>query len=106
MLSTFASYDSDLNSLLSRCSLAMLKCTNTDISDDFTEFTNALSKYVDIYVSLRPIDPDLQINLNSVNGGSTVLYIDSYDSDSVANTVNITTAKRERMISVSCEYED
>lgn len=106
MLSTFASYDADLSSLLSNCSLAMLKCTNTDISDSFTEFTDALSKYVDIYVSLRPIDPDLQINLDSVNGGSTVLYIDSYDSDSIANTINITTAKRERMISVSCEYED
>ena len=107
MLSTFSLYDSDLRASLNDCSLSLLKCNNTDITDSFTVFTDLLSRYVDVYVSARPVDPDLIINQKETNTGNTVLYIDSYDGDSLGNnTSNLTTSKRDRMISVTCEYEE
>ena len=107
MLSTFSLYDSDLRASLNECSLSLLKCNNTDITDSFTVFTDLLSRYVDVYVSVRPVDPDLVIDQKETNTGNTVLYIDSYDGNSLGNnTANLTTSKRDRMISVSCEYEE
>ena len=106
MLSTFSLYNTDLSSALADCSLSLLKCNNTDITDSFNVFVELLNQYVDVYVSMRPIDPDLIIDQSEVETGNTVLYIDSYDGTSINGTANLTTSKRERMISVSCEYEE
>lgn len=107
LLSTFALYDSDLKEELSNCPLAILKCGNDAAADAFETYKNILAKYVDIYVSMRPIDNDLKINTSITSQGSSVLYIDSYDSTTTStNKSNLTADKRTRMISVSCEYEE
>lgn len=106
MLASFSSYDSQLQADIQNCPLALLKCNNSDITDNFNTFLKLLDMYVDVYVCMRPIDPDLQIDLNSVEGGSTVLYIDTKDSTSIGNATNLSVAKKERMASVSCEFED
>lgn len=106
MLATFALYDSNLSTNLQSCQLALLKCGNlAEGSSAFDTFIELVSQYVDIYVSMRPIDEDLVIDsTNSINNNS-VLYIDSTDSDSSTGTVgNISSDKRPRMISIKYKY--
>lgn len=105
MLTTFATYDVDLKNTLRDCPLALLKCNNTDMTNTFKTFTDALNEYVDVYVSMRPIDGDFFINNSSSSSGSSLLYIDSFDNVSVNGTIDLTNSKRQRMISVQCEYE-
>lgn len=106
MLKMFAKYDTVLNQELAGFNWNSLKCSNDDTTDTFQTFINILNRYVDFYVSFRPIDPDIQIDLSGAQSGSTVLYIDSYDGTSINNTMNLTTDKRNRMIYVNCEYEE
>lgn len=108
MLSTFALYDVDLAEKLRDCPLALLKCGNLkDSEDTFNVFIETVQNYVDIYVSLRPIDEDLTIDTTTTSNGSAVLYIDSYDgSTSQVNASNLTADKRSRMISITCKHEE
>lgn len=106
MLQSFAAYDSELNSQLSQCPLSLLKCGNTDMAETFSSYLSILNKYVDIYLSLRPVDANLIIDTESKQGGSTVLYIDTQDGTSIAGTSNLTSYKQLRMTSVSCKFED
>jgi hypothetical protein len=107
LLSMFSLYDVDLSEDLKDCSLAQLKCGNLkDTVSDFSKFIEIVQKYVDIYVSMRPVDENLVIDTSS-STGSAVLYIDSYDNNtSGENTSNLTSDKRSRMISVNCKYEE
>lgn len=106
MLKTFAKYDYVLSDELSNFNWNSLKCGNDDVTDTFQTFIDVLNKYVDFYVSFRPIDPDLQIDLSESTSGATVLYVDSYDGASINNTIDLTTDKRNRMIYINCEYEE
>ena len=106
MLSAFSMYSEDLRTRLAECPLAILKCGNDDVTDAFEAFKSILNDYVDIYVSMRPIDNDLKISSTTTSEGNSVLYIDSFDTDTTSrNTNNLTADKRTRMISVTCEYE-
>lgn len=106
VLTLFSQYDPDLRELLKLCPLASLKCGNGVISDTFKAFITAVNGYVDIYVSMRPVDSNLRIDSSTEQGGSTVLYIDSSDSvTGETNTNTLTNDKRLRMISVSCKYD-
>lgn len=106
MLATFALYDSELNTSLQECPIALLKCGNiAEGADVFEKFKSIVADYVDIYVSMRPIDEDLVIESTSSITGNSVLYIDSSDSDSSqTNSSNLTSDKRPRMISIKCKY--
>ena len=107
ILSQFSMYDADLSEQLQSCPLSLLKCNNANMAETFSTYLNILANYVDIYVSMRPIDSDLIISTSmDINTGSTVLYIDSYDNTSLNNTADLTSSKRQRMISISCEYEE
>lgn len=107
ILSQFSMYDADLSEQLQACPLSLLKCNNANMAETFSTYLNILANYVDIYVSMRPIDSDLIISTSmDTNTGSTVLYIDSYDNTSLNNTADLTSSKRQRMISISCEYEE
>lgn len=104
MLSTFALYDSTLNTKIQSCPLALLKCGNqAESSNVFETFIKAVAEYVDIYVSLRPIDEDLVIESTSKINSNSVLYIDSSDSSGDLTT-NISADKYPRMIYVKCKY--
>ncbi len=113
-LTYFSNYDASLRNELNRCQLHALKC---GVSNDqvFKIFKELASKYVDIYVSMRPVKPNL--NLSSASGLSNygpnrsneVLYIDSYDTpilDNLNNTSNLTVDKKSRFINVNCSYKD
>ena len=107
MLSNFALYDATLSEELAECPLPILKCGNDSATDAFETYKSILARYVDIYVSMRPIDSDLRIDTALASGGSSVLYIDSYDGATTStNRSNLTADKRTRMISVTCEYEE
>ena len=107
MLTNFALYDVTLREELAECPLAILKCGNDSAADAFETYKKILAKYVDIYVSMRPIDNDLKIDTSTSSGGSSVLYIDSFDGATTSvNRSNLTADKRTRMISVTCEYEE
>ena len=114
MLSYFSQFsdDASLKSKLQSCNLAILKCgTLNDTTPLFDTFKSLLSDYIDIYISMRPIDNNLKLETKgdvenkSINLRS-ILYIDSSDAESINNTKNLTLDKRSRMISVKCEYED
>lgn len=110
LLSNFALYDTTVGGLkdkLAQCPLALLKCGNDDVTDVFEAYKKILEEYVEVYVSMRPVDEDLKIDTSTTLGGSSVLYIDSYDSATTStNRSNLTSDKRTRMISVDCEYEE
>lgn len=108
LLSMFSLYDVNLSEDLKDCSLAQLKCGNLkDTISDFSKFIEIAQKYVDIYVSMRPVDENLVTSTSSSSAGSAVLYIDSYDNNtSGENTSNLTSDKRSRMISINCKYEE
>ena len=113
VLSYFSQFsdDASLKSKLQSCNLAILKCgTLNDTTPLFDTFKSLLSDYIDIYISMRPIDNNLKLETKgdvenkSINLRS-ILYIDSSDAESTNNTKNLTLDKRSRMISVKCEYE-
>jgi hypothetical protein len=100
-LKKYAEQDVNLKQQLSIYTLANLKCGNTDVS--FRGFIkDVLSQYVDIYVSMRPTDPKLQIS-DKTGFNNTVLFIDSADSNSTAlKLTNLSADKKQRLISVEC----
>ena len=109
MLSTFALFDENLKNKLKNCSLALLKCGTSEqgAQDVFSTFLEIVADYIDIYVSMRPIDEDLVVENTDDVESSSVLYIDSYDKDSSTSTTsNLTDDKEPRMISVTCRYGD
>ena len=69
MLSYFSNYDPSLRNSITNFPLSALKC---GVSNDtvFENFIKAVSKYVDIYVSMRPVEEDLI--LNSITNGTNV----------------------------------
>lgn len=114
VLTYFSLYDSELSSDLMQCPLASLKC---GVANDsvFNKFKEIVSKYVDIYVSMRPIKTDLSLtsisdtNKYGSSKSNEVLYIDSYDTqilDNINNASNLTLDKKARFIDVKCSYED
>lgn len=114
VLTYFSLFDTILANDLNKCPLASLKC---GVANDavFSKFKEVVSKYVDIYVSMRPIKSDLNLtNISDINkyGSSRsneVLYIDSYDTqifDNINNVNNLTLDKKSRFINVKCSYED
>ena len=108
ILAVFAMYDTSLSELLSKTSLAYLKCGNSSIQTNaFDNFITACKRYIDIYVSMRPVDSDLQILDEDTDKGSVVLYIDTEDTTlSGENVSNLSNDKLPRMISVECSYEE
>ena len=109
MLLVFREYDITLRTALDSCPLSILKC-NTGATDEdaaliFQSFKQLLAEYIDIYVSLKPIDENLEISSGTENERS-VLLIDSADMNSVIvnNLENITSVKRPRMISINYKY--
>lgn len=114
VLRTFSLYDTSLAEDLKQCPLYALKCGVAN-SNVFDAFKSIVSRYVDIYVCMRPIDSDLILNKASdinnyqMNRSKEVLYIDSYDTkvqDNSNNVTNLTIDKRSRYIDVNCSYED
>lgn len=111
VLQAFSYYDPELAADLADCPLAVLQCntgqTEENASEIFTKFKKILTDYVDIYISMRPIDKNLEITRNS-DIANTVLMIDSADMNSVTgnNIQNLTAEKKPRMISISCKYEE
>lgn len=103
--------DASLKSKLQSCNLAILKCgTLNDTTKLFDTFKGMLSDYIDVYISMRPIDNNLKLESrgdveNSSINLRSILYIDSSDAESANNTRNLTLDKKSRMISVNCEYE-
>lgn len=101
VLSTFANYNSTISNRLGNCPLALLKCGTSNTSGDiFTAFKNLAEEYIDIYVSLRPVDESIKIEATDENYNNSVLYIDSYDAGSSINE-----DKLPRMISLKFKYE-
>lgn len=112
ILQAFSMYDSDLTDELNSCPLSLLKCDTTADTTLFATFKDMMEKYLDIYVSMRPIDSNLKLitsNLSEdvlTNNSKSLLYVDSYDSYiSSENRENLTFIKKPRMISVKCQYE-
>lgn len=112
ILTYFSMYDPALRDSLTKFPLASLKC---GVANDavFENFVITASKYVDIYVSMRPIEEDLILNSitngTNVSNSNKVLYIDSYDTkvlDESNNVNNLTLYKKARFIDVKCYYED
>ena len=102
--------DASLKSKLQSCNLAILKCgTLNDTTTLFDTFKSLLSDYIDVYISMRPIDNNMKLDTREGTDSSSlnlrsILYIDSSDAD-ISNTRNLTLDKKSRMISVNCEYE-
>ena len=115
ILKVFSLYDPELAARLESCPLSLLKCgTNDDsLESVFNGFISSIKDYVEIYVSMRPIDSNLKL-ITSVlsedvmaNNNKSILYIDSYDSYiTSSNKENLTNVKKPRMISVHCTYEE
>lgn len=103
VLSQFANYNQTIRAELSECPLALLKCgtSSTGGGNVFTTFKKLAEEYIDIYVSLRPIDESIKIEGNEESIGSTVLYIDSHDEED-----SISGDKLPRMISLKLKYEE
>ena len=90
--------------LLTAAPLPILKCLEGEPTAQATAFTNfkaLLEKYVDVYVSARPID---QTGLYATSDGveSTILYVDSYDATEQGVT-DISDRKLDRFITVNIE---
>ena len=106
VLAVFSMFDGGLRSMLAACSKNNLKCLNDANSNEFQVFKDILTRYLDVYVSMRPIDGDI-IYKGRDDKKRTVLYIDSYDSSASGNNLsNISEIKKPRMISVTCRYEE
>lgn len=112
MLQAFSVYDSSLSLNLAKCPLSMLKC-DTGESLIFEKFTSLVSQYIDVYVSMRPIDSNLKLISSDLSeeiltsNNKSLLYVDSYDSYITSvNKENLTNIKKPRMISVNCTYEE
>ena len=112
VLSYFSNYDPTLRKEIAGFPLASLKC---GVANDsvFRSFIESVSKYVDIYVSMRPVEEDLVLssvtNGTNVNNSNKVLYIDSYDTKVLSdsnNVNNLTIYKKSRFIDIDCYYED
>ena len=103
LLSTFSLYNVDLRKDMSNCTLSTLKCDQ--YAEDFSTFVNILKNWVDVYISLRPIDSDILLDSLTANNSNSILYIDSFDSGQLSQNQNLTNAKLARMISVDCKYE-
>ena len=111
VLQSFSYYDPQLTADLASCPLAVLQCntgqTEEDASAIFTQFKKIIADYIDIYISMRPIDSNLEITKSS-GIANTVLMIDSADMNSVSgnNIQNLSAEKKPRMISISCKYKE
>lgn len=103
LLSVFSLYNTNLRNKMNQCTLSTLKCDR--YADDFQGFLDVLKDWVDVYVSLRPIDSDILLDSLSANTNNSILYIDSFDSNQTEQNQNLTSAKLARMISVDCKYE-
>lgn len=114
VLQYFATYtDTTLQQELSYCPLSVIKCGTVEVTNDiFTKFRELLNNYVNIYVSMRPIDNNLKLlsaNLSNkirYNNQKSILYIDSADTDKETGIEDISAIKYSRMISVNCEYDE
>lgn len=111
VLQAFSYYDPELAADLATCPLAVLQCntgrTEEDASAIFVKFKKIIANYIDIYISMRPTDQNLEI-VKTSGVANTVLMIDSADMDSVSgnNIQNLSAEKKPRMISISCKYEE
>lgn len=112
MIQAFSAYDTELATDLEKCSLNLLKCSTSDTAV-FNRFISIIKDYVDIYVSMRPIDSNLKLLTPDMkedaltNNNKSILYVDSYDSYVTSlKKDNLTYIKKPRMISVKCKYED
>lgn len=112
ILTYFSMYDPILRNEMTGFDLYALKC---GVANDavFKNFIYSVSKYMDIYISMRPIEDDLILNSitngTNVSNSNKVLYIDSYDTkvlDDSNNVNNLTLIKKSRFIDVKCYYED
>lgn len=102
-LQKYAEQDPHLRTLLYQYPLANVKCDSaTTMFNGFVR--DVLSNYVDIYVSMRPVDKDLVPDETDQAQNSIVLYVDSADDDSTSAVMtNLTLDKKERLLSVECE---
>lgn len=105
--------DNDILNKLNACPLSVLKCgTLESNSEVFSIFKNLLTSYIDIYVSMRPIDSNLRLLTSNLtdkiksSNQKSIIYIDSTDSDTKQNVENLTASKYARMIYVNCEHEE
>ena len=100
-LQRYAEQDPILRDLLLEYPLANIKCNASgDLYRGFID--NVLSTYVEVYVSARPVDKNLVPSTDDLAQNSVVLYADSADTDSYTVT-NLSSAKKERVLSVECE---
>lgn len=101
-LQTYATQDSLLATRLAQYPLAVIQCGTLDQSI-LTGFINdVLIPYVEIHVSMRPLDSDL-IMSDSQAEGNVVLLIDSSDENiQTQSLTNLSQPKRDRFISVEC----
>lgn len=102
-LQKYAEQDPQLRTLLYQYPLANVKCDSaTTMFNGFVQ--EVLANYVDIYVSVRPVDKDLVPEDTDQAQNSIVLYVDSADEDSTsAAMTNLTLDKKERLLSVECD---
>lgn len=108
--------DTSSNEILNKlnaCPLSVLKCgTLESTSEVFSIFKELLTSYIDVYISMRPIDNNLRLITSSLtdkiksNNQKSIIYIDSSDSDTQQNVENLTPSKYARMIYVNCEHEE
>lgn len=105
VLSKFAETDATLATYLADYPLSEVKCGEG--ANTFEGFVkNILSNYLDIYVSMRPVDSDLILDKDIPEENNAVLYIDTQDTDSSElNITNLTSVRRPRMISVEVELQ-
>lgn len=101
-LQGYASQDAVLAYSLSQYPLANIQCgaLSSTILEGFIQ--DVLRPYVEIHVSLRPLDSDLVL-IDDEAQNNVVLLIDSSD-DMVSGEAltNLSPTKKERMISVEC----
>lgn len=114
VLQYFATYaDTSLQQELAECPLAVIKCGSLETTDKiFKKMQDLLNKYVNIYVSMRPVDNNLKLLSSNLidrircNNQKSILYIDSSDTSTETGIEDISSLKFSRMISVDCEYEE
>ena len=101
VLQRYAEQDTILRGLLQEHPLSLIKCSTAgDVFNSFIQ--KVLSQYVDIYVSVRPIDKDLIPSEDDTTQNSIVLYADTMDADAYVTT-NLSSLKKKRNLSIGCE---
>jgi hypothetical protein len=98
-----AEQDTYLQSALSPYEFSYVRCdaASSEILNGFVK--DVLANYIDIYVSMRPLDSDI-VFTDAETNNDVVLYIDSQDQLSIeGSATEASQSRRNRLISVECD---